>query len=82
MAREIPVFPRLFVLKRTIAMGFPEQGVSRSKEGDQRWYRASLWRWLRGGIFVKTVVYRCHNVLKDVLFLFDERGFLTVLSFE
>ena len=82
MTREIPVFLRLFVLKRTVAMGFPEQGVSRSKEGYQRWYRASLWRCLLGQIFVKAVIYRCHNLLKDVLFLFDERGFLTVLSFE
>ena len=70
-----------FVLKRTVAMGFPEQGVSRSTEGDQRWYRASLRRYLRGEIFVKTGVYRCHNLLKDVLFLFDERGFLTALPF-
>jgi len=82
LAREIPVFLRLFVLKRTVAMGFPAQGVSRSKEGDQRWYRASPGRCLLGEIFVKTVMYRCHNLLKDVLFLFDERGFLTVLSFE
>jgi hypothetical protein len=81
MAKEIPVFFCLFVLKRTGAMGFPEQGVLRNKEGDQRWYRASLWRYLRGEIFVKTCVYRGHNLLKNVLFLFDERGFLTVWSF-
>src|SRR5437016_13998348 len=48
LAREIPVFLRLFMLKRTVAMGFPAQGVSRSKEGDQRWYRASLGRCLLG----------------------------------
>ena len=81
LAREIPVFLRLFVLKRTVAMGFPAQGVSRSKEGYQRWYRASLGRCLLGEIFVKTVMYRCHNLLKDVLFLCDERGFLTALPF-
>ena len=82
LAREILVFLCLFVLKRTVAMGFPEEGVSRSKEGYQRWYRASLGRYLRGQIFVKTVMYRCHNLLKDVLFLFDERGFLAALPFE
>jgi hypothetical protein len=36
---------------------------------------------LRWEIFVQTCVDGCDNLLKDVLFLFDERGFLTVLSF-
>jgi hypothetical protein len=75
------IFLRLFVLKRTVAMGFPAKGVSRSKEGYQLWYRASLGRCLLEEIFVKRVIYRCHNLLKDVLFLFDERGFLTALPF-
>ena len=81
LVRGIHVFSRLLLSKISDAMGFPEQGVSRSKEGYQQWYRASLWRCLLGQIFVKTVIYRCHNLLKDVLFLFDERGFLTALPF-
>src|SRR5262245_55686412 len=76
--------PRFFLpvcVEKNWCNWFSRTGVSRSKEGDQQRYRASLWRYLRGEIFVKTGVYRCHNLRKDVLFLGDERGFLTVLAF-